>query len=98
MPVEGKCLVRHPHGYLLPTKGDLACVALGVVILLAFLAFCLSPKNKLRKAVATNTTLALELGPQLDETCFLLRRNRPAKVQENLEGGGTRLIEELDAA
>ena len=41
--------------------------------------------------------LSLELGPQLNELRFSLRRKRTSEVEENLEGGGTCLVKELKA-
>src|SRR5579862_2534768 len=47
-----------------------------------------SPRNDLPR----------ELLPNLVELRLSLRWNRPAEVEEDLESGGTRLIEELEAA
>ena len=41
---------------------------------------------------------SLELRSQFDELCFSLSSDWTAEVQEDLESGGTRLIEELETA
>jgi hypothetical protein len=40
----------------------------------------------------------LEPAPQLNKKSLTLRRDRPSEVEEDLESGGTSLIEKLEAA
>src|SRR5271155_131623 len=63
----------------------------------AAVAFSYQLLSRSRSFCRQKRPLLPEPGPQLDERCRPFRRNRTAEVEEDLEGRGTGLVEELKA-